>query len=276
MFFACATYVSEEFGRSIIALCDSEESEKQWSVADAESFFHVVHTKAIAQAVMKAAARDSLPTRFTCNGVDYTLIKYIKRPEERFYNHFRKSHVVRKERIARASEIYVYSERCRCTSCFAEYGYDSIENVCGLIGVLDNPKRTVEIDVQHCKHCGSYFIDRASLLAYEQKYGILQITKRHISGNEENHLSRNVITYKPDTVLSRNGYSTNLYATERQAILTCILIRGIATKAEIKDILTRFISQRAVRNPNAAVAWQNDLEFVNAFDLEKQDIVHFK
>ncbi len=171
------------------------------------------YERPIAKELLRAASTEKLPADFTCHEVQYTLLRYSARPEERFYNKYRESHVVRRTRIARHAEIFVCLERCRCTSCFGKNGFDSLENVCDLVKLRDDYRRVAEIDVQHCTHCGSYFIDKESLVAYEQGYGLLCITKRHITGNEADTWQRPSITYKEDTIFSRNGYSPSRYAT---------------------------------------------------------------
>lgn len=47
-------------------------------------------------------------------------------------------------------------------------------------------------------------------------------------------------------------------------------------KAEIKDLLSRFITQRSKNCPNAAVAWEADLQFVNDYNLDNDPIVRFE
>lgn len=275
MFFANARCESREYGIVTIAICSDYETEQLWEDTSTNQFYRLCCKRPIAQEIMKAAALDVLPVGFTCNEVYYTLISYNHRPEERFYNEYRKNHVVRKERLARNSDIYVYLERCRCTSCYFQWGFDSIENVCGLVQTRSGPMKTVEIDVQHCRQCGKYFVDMSSLKNYEKKYGLLRISKHYITGNEEELGTRDSYTYKENTVLSRNGYSTQLLSYERRNILSNLIVSGKSSKAEIKDILTRFISQRGKRNPNACAAWESDLEFVNDFDIQNQDVVRF-
>lgn len=273
MFFANATYSSQEYGKKTLGICSNEDEAKRLEGRN-DGVLRVQYEKPIAKAILRTAATHTLPADFTLNGVHYSLLTYNYRPEERFYNQYRKDHVVRKTRIVRNTEIYVCSERCRCTACFGQYGFDNLENVCGIVRLWDDPRRTAEIDVQHCTRCGSYFIDKESLASYESKYGLLMITKHHITGNETETWQRTSITYNPDTVLSRNGYSTKLYTAERRAILVRIMKHGVS-KAEIKDVLSRFISQRSERCPEAAAVWTADLEFVNDFELANEDVVRF-
>lgn len=275
MFFANAKYESEEYGITTIAICSDKQTVQKWRKKETDGLIRVYYEGTIAEEIMWAAAKDVLPVSFSFRGINYRLLKYTCWPEERFYNQYRKNHVVRKERLARYSDIFVYSERCRCTACYAQWGFDNIENICGIIPTVHNSQRAVEIDVQHCTRCGSYFIDTNSLASYEQKYGLLKINKHHITGNEEFPTLRESYTYKEDTVLSRNGYSAQKNTYERRRIITDLIVSGKSSKAEIKDILTRFINQRGSRYPNACAAWSSDLEFVNEFDLKAQDIVRF-
>lgn len=274
MFFANAVCSSQEFGQFTLAICTEKAEEHLWDNRD-DGIVRAQYERPIANTILCAAATGKPPVDFICNEVRYTLLRYNARSDERFYNQHRKNYAVRKTRIVRNTEIYVCSERCRCTPCFVEFGFDSLENVCGLVKLRDDPRHVVEIDVQHCKHCGSYFIDQESLAFYEQQYGPLCITKRHITGNEGDALQRSSMTYRDNTVLSRNGYSTSLYTTERLSIITRLLKQGVS-KAEIKDILSRFISQRSERCPAAAAVWKADLEFVNNFDLDKEAYVYFR
>ena len=276
MFFANAMYTSAEYGVTSIAICSDKQTELLWANKNTDAFTRVFYERPIAKAVMRAAAQDVLPINFECNGIRYTLLKYNFRVEERFYNKNRKNYVVRKERIARYCDIYVCSERCRCTKCFNTWGYGTLENICGKVETLYSPRRIIEIDLQYCRKCGEYFIDSESLAEYEREYGPLRITKHHITGNEEEGTFRESFTYKKDTVLSRNGYSARLSTSERQRILVNLILSGESSKAEIKDILTRFISQRGNRCPYAKPAWENDLKFVNEYNLENQDLVRFK
>ena len=46
-------------------------------------------------------------------------------------------------------------------------------------------------------------------------------------------------------------------------------------KAEIKDLLSRFITQRSKNCPNATVARKADLRFVNDYNLDNEPIVRF-
>jgi len=161
MFFAHAIYASREFGMRRLAIC-SHKADKDRMADRADDGIERINLRynedgrivpPIVNAILKAAAKDAIPVTFFCNGVSYQLIRYTYiKDDERLYNPYRKNHIERVERIARWEDIFVYSDRCRCSVCYGEYGYDSIENICGIVKLKDNQQKTVRIDVQHCKH----------------------------------------------------------------------------------------------------------------------------
>lgn len=272
MFIANAVYRSQGHDPLTIAICIDKASEKLQP--DQNGIIRVHYEKPIVDAVFRTAARSVPPVDFRFQDEWYTLLRYTAGHDERLYNKYRENHVVRKVRIERDREICVCSERCRCTACFDEYGFGKLENICGKIELCNEPGRVVEVDIQRCARCSKYFIDKESLDCYERRYGPLRFIKRNITGNESSIWKRSSVTYKEDTILSRNGYSTSLYTSQRQEILVSLMKRG-TSKAELKDILSRFISQRSVRCPGAASAWKADLEFVNSFGLDQEEAVRF-
>lgn len=250
MFIAGAKIINDERTESLIDICTKDDEEDFDAVVA-----KVGLNTPIAQEIMKAAAQEVLPIDFTCNDVKYTLVSYTFNSNERYYNTYRKNHVSEKHNLINKRNIivYVYSDRCRCTSCFKEYNYysfDRIQNVCAVVALRAEPKKSVEIDLQHCTRCGKHFIDKQSLALYRKKYGELAI--RTLTAPSDDLFARDGsdgIEFNPDTVLSRNGYSTSLSVPERLRILDQMLESGVA-KAEIKDVLTRFIFQRGERCGN--------------------------
>lgn len=276
MFIANATYTSEEFGETKIAISTDRETGTLVDESDARGLCRISYQRKIANEIMRTAATKELPAKFECNGVIYTLLKYTCNSEERFYNQYRKNHVSERVQIEKGAEVFVYTERCRCTHCYSAYGFDSIQSICGRVARVDVPKQWVEIDLQRCTHCSKYFIDNASLKSYEQQYGKLKIIQRRITGNEYAYESyrQDDNWFNPDSILSRNGYSTKLNKAVRLAILVDMMEHGIK-KAEIIDTLSRFIYWRSDRCYNAAVIWKHDLDFVNGYELGSQPVVKF-
>lgn len=270
MFIARAVCESDEFGTEHFVICTDDESETK-PTNDCNTF-NIKYTRPIVDSIMAIAATKNLPASFDCNGIKRSLVRYSINDEERYYNKYRTNHVSGKLSIRPLSEIYVYSQRCRCAKCYSEFGFDSIENYCGEIPLVNRKK--IQIDLQKCKHCNSIFIDEQSLRIYERKYGPLNLRKHRITGNEYVKDPNNIM-FNTDSILSRNGYSTKKSESERKAILVGMMESGIK-KAEIKDKLSEFIYFRSERNPNASVIWQHDLEFVNSFELELQDTIVFR
>lgn len=223
MFFASATYVSKEFGVTKLAICNDKSLEHKFDDRN-DGILRCHYDVVISKAVLEAAAKDILPYKFECNGVKYELTGYIARKEERFYNEHRINYITEKKRLGNYSEIKVYSQCCRCTSCYSCYGFDSIKNICGVISLLYED-RTVEIDLQECNHCGSYFIENQSLDIYEKRYGLLKIRKKHITGYEFNDCRYYI--YSPTSILSENGYNTTKTSRqERRKILSNMIDSG--------------------------------------------------
>lgn len=277
MFFASAVCKREDLGVVTMAICSTIAEEQKWASDNTDEFFRVWYERPIAKAVMNAATSESLPIPFECNEIRYTLLKYTYwEKDERLYNKSRKNYIARKTTLARYTDVLVYSEQCRCPRCYSDHGFSSIENVCAMIQLRDEPRKRIAVDMQYCKGCGRWFIDTQSLAQYERKYGLLMIDKHHLIGDENWSSEKEPRKYNQDTVLSRNGYSTKLYNNERRNILEYLISSGESSKAEIKDILTRFIAQRGERNPYAKIVWESDLEYVNAYEIDTENVVVFE
>lgn len=279
MIIAQALYHSNDFGNTRLIICSDEETAEAFYDEDTDfatdEILYASYESPISDIVMQTAAKKKLPAIFKCNDIQYELLQYKAHDEERFYNRYRENYVVQKERLAAASEIFVYSQRCRCVKCFGRSGFDSIINICGSVPLRDDRAHRVDIDLQKCMRCNKYFIDIHSLEQYEKRYGRLSIRRTPITGNEDYYEMSGDIRFRPDSILSRNGYSTRLRTTERRKILANMIECGYS-KAEIKDKLTEFIRLRGEKCPEAASIWEDDLEFVNDYGLHAQSKVKFK
>ena len=275
MFFARATCECSEFGLIEVAICSDVETEQKYSEMDTETVFHVKYDRPIADEILRAAAKNIIPISFECNGVLYVLKKYSINDEERIYNRYRKNHIDRITTVQPLSSIFVYSQRCRCRACYIRYGFDNIQNICAYVPLETEKNKLVPIDMQICTRCNKYFIDAQSLSQYEKKYGKLSLREHRITGNESENDYYKEWFFNPDSILSRNGYSTGLSDVERKQILINMMENNIS-KAEIKDKLSDFIYYRSYRNPRASEVWKADLEFVNDYKLGSEPIVYFK
>lgn len=274
MFISRATCTSQDYGERQYAIYVDMGDGAEADLKNTNDVFYVSIERPIAKAILQAAACERIPIPFECNKVNYQMIRYSYNKFERIYNEHRKNHVSGYEKRIPTSEIYVYSQRCRCFSCYEEYGFDSIISICAGIPLADKRKVLVDIDLQKCTRCGKYFIDGQSLEQYEKQYGKLQIY-RHMVYDYDLHVHcGDEVLYNSDSILSRNGYSTKLDKGTRRMILIRMMRNGI-NKAEIKDKLSEFISFRGKRFPNASVIWQDDLRFVNDYNLDRENRVEF-
>ena len=276
-YIADATYENETTGKKTLIICKSDKIACKPRILTDNSHIFLSYKDVLANLIMKLAATKTLPTEFYFEEERYTLISYRPYQEEFIFNDYRpkkkrKSQLVN---IPRSTKIVVYVGRCRCPRCYPKYGFSSIENICGEVYLKNKPGKTIEIDIQRCDNCGVYFIDLQSLIAYEKKYGKLNIIQKPMS----TLVGRDNIDgiFAPDSILSRWGY----YARDgfddnyRQSILAGMIDSGIR-KAQIKDKLTEFIQYRGLRCHNAVLLWQTDLEFVNNYGLSKEERIRFQ
>lgn len=264
MFIASARISSREFLNETYALYTEVEEE---DINNRK----IQLSRPLAQEIMKAGSCNITPMSFVCNGTKYELQGYFCNKYEQVYNVYRIAPIGPKIAMPKGKVfvLQAYRDRCRCTSCYSSYRFDTIENLCAVVPLRKNPDKKVDIDIQRCTKCHKYFIDEQSLKIYEQKHGQLLIkVERNPFPNfpyddEDNDQD---FYYPENTILSRHGYSTKLDRYERLQRIDEILKSG-GSKAEVKDCLTRFIQQRGMRCPSAKVKWQSDLEYVNEFNL---------
>lgn len=274
MFIARATCESEAFGDTEVVICTERDTAEKYIDKNTDELMYVSCDMPITKAIMQAAASNALPTYFECNGTKYKLTKYVVNSIERYYNKYRNNYVEYKEKCRPTTEIFVYTQRCRCFKCYSEYGFDNIISICGLVPLKVDKRKYVEIDLHKCTRCNCYFIDAQSLDCYEQINGELSIIKHHITGNEIYNDDAFRGRFNPDSILSRNGYSTKKGNLERKQILINMMESGIK-KEEIIDKLSEFIYFRNERFPEASAIWKEDLEFVNNYKLGTQEIMIF-
>jgi len=222
----------------------------------------------LAEKIMECAANES--EDFYCNGTYYLLSTYTALDGEYKHNRFRRD-IVYYYRHEVKKPIYIMRNRCHCRTCRNKYGYDSMKSITAQIETVDG-RKLVDVDVQMCTRCSSYFIDEESLKEYEKEHGKLFFNREYDSDlkNEYSNFS-----FEKDTVLSRYGYSAGARAYDnetRQGILAKLINEGISSKHEIKEILSRFITLRGERCYNAIVLWKMDLMIVNGYKKDVQDV----
>lgn len=193
----------------------------------------------IAMEAMKA--HEEQQRSFYCNDVFVILVKYMPFKGEPKYNPFAYEEPKKINFIVleKPQPIFIYRKACHCESCKRKFGFNDIEYRIARVSSMTG--QIVEVDVEYCKTCGSYFIDYESLKMYEEKYGVLIFERKKQSNRDE----FGNIVFADDTVLSRYGYSAGANCppdVQRHAILRFLINSNIATKGELKEILSGFLT----------------------------------
>lgn len=275
MYIASAVYYSKEFKATRLKICTADEADcfQKKSNPD-KGVICLRYDNDLCETIMNLAAQKSLPVDFEYRGDSCKLISYVFNDAERFYNKYRVSYISEKVKLPYQEEIVVYTGRCNCPKCYGQYGFESIENVCGTVSLEKDHNARVNIDVQRCRHCLKYFIDKQSLLRYEKRYGRLYIRRCTMAQYVQRPSPWSENDFAPDSILSRNGYYAKYPKEVRRRALEGMMMNGVK-KAEIKHKLTEFIELRGERCYIAAPIWKADLEFVNDYRLEDEEKVFF-
>lgn len=168
--------------------------------------------------------------------------------------------------------IWLYATKCHCHHCEKKYKRDTIRNRTALVQTISGT--TVKVNVEYCAGCGEYFMNAASLKAYNQKYGCILAefySSKDYSGGGWDGFDN----FNPDSVLSRCGYNVRQGTPKeyRQQIIAFILNTGKASKYRLLELLESFINVHWYSHPAACKRWQEDVLFINDFEIQKQEIV---
>jgi hypothetical protein len=168
--------------------------------------------------------------------------------------------------------IIVYERPCHCISCKKDHINDFIRNIAAKVPLVNGG--VCIIDIQKCIYCKSYFIDKNSLKENEKEYGRLLIERQSMACYEADSDSDLYDSMKDKSFLSLCGYKvgkSGLPAWKRRLKLKFLLDSGKRTKYEIKELLSMLIATRKGENFDCARShWQEDLRFVNDYDIENQ------
>lgn len=172
--------------------------------------------------------------------------------------------------LDRKKKIQLYSQKCHCSNCVGRYRNNPIIECTAKVSTKSG--QTVPVTVQYCTGCGAFFMNYATYKSYDKKYGGLKFCCQVDAGDlfKMNKDS----SFADDSFLSRNGYSVDAKTprSQRQATLARILDSGIASKYEIMEKISEFISLRK-NNPHMADAidrWEEDIAFVADYKIKKQ------
>lgn len=174
---------------------------------------------------------------------------------------------------AKTNKIYVFAEKCYCRSCVERYGLNTTESQTALVSTISG--KTVPVNVQYCNRCGCYYMNVRTYKDYCNRYGhlLLEIhyTEEFTTGSYDSFRG-----FAKDSILSRCGYSVKqgIPATTRQKILIYIMESKRATKWQIIDLISGFISLNSYlpRMSGAVDRWSEDLTFVNNYKLGSQPL----
>ena len=166
------------------------------------------------------------------------------------------------------TKVLVYAERCHCTACERKYGKDTIQNRTALVETISH--HTAQVTVQYCVGCGKYYMNMTTFQQYCKKYG--GILLECIMEPELCRQNASWLNFRPDTILSRCGYSVREGIPEqhRQAVLAYILDSGRASKHEILELISGFIRIRQTRMPEACKRWRDDMLYVSQYQIQLQ------
>jgi hypothetical protein len=239
-------------------MIDSEANTSKKTALDAE----VIHMcLPIADSAMKAYSQKL--REFECNHYHVKLVSFDPRPR---YDEFTKyPRPVSGTEIPlnyKVLPVFLYKTACHCYSCRRKYHFDDIRSVKVNVRMVTGKYRMIE--VEYCRMCKKYFISELQLALYENNFGTFMISRFYQENDPEYPRSEGF--FAPDSVLSRHGYYVSVERNpgdkRRQEILWMLLHNKLATKSELKEILSNFISYRSNLQVRAKAIWKEDLDFL--------------
>ncbi|WP_029542113.1 hypothetical protein [Selenomonas sp. AB3002] len=148
----------------------------------------------------------------------------------------------------------------------------SVISVTGILTSLTG--RPIRINVNYCENCNRFYIHEMDFDMYRKRYRILlgKISLDFISFPKQtgqfNLAAESPLRLCGYTVNQQDNYSES----ERHAILANIMNHKIMKKAEILKYLHFYIQTQGgnKRKALAVSKWEDDLDFVNNYNLNKQ------
>lgn len=167
--------------------------------------------------------------------------------------------------------LLIYANKCHCNECEKRYRTNTICERAAYVETAKGDK--VKVSVQFCMGCGKFFMNLKSYYGYTKKYGPL---KFHYTLDSGITLNKDIWNgFQEDSILSQNGYSVRqgVSKSQRQAVLANILDNHLAPKYVVVELLSQFIRIQHNRLPEACQRWQEDLAFVNDYQIDSRKIV---
>ncbi len=133
----------------------------------------------------------------------------------------------------------------------------------------------VKINVNYCHDCEKFFVSEERYKEFIKKYGVIYLTFGFV--NEKGDYSEPTESKKADkSPLMLCGYSVSqdkgFSSEQRHVILKNIIDRKILDKWQVIEYLEQFIRYNGLKaNMDLAVSkWRSDLDFVEAYESDKQ------
>ncbi len=149
----------------------------------------------------------------------------------------------------------------------------SISSATGILETL--PSKKAKININYCKECNKYFINRTEYKFYQNIYGVLlgnfRFEDESVLGNGgyENWDKESILHLCGYTVSQAAGLSSE----DRKVILKNLIDKEIISKYRIMDYLQFFLN-RSKYQYNLRIAsqkWLDDLNWVREYKIDEQD-----
>ena len=167
------------------------------------------------------------------------------------------------------SILYIYKGNIKCHA----QNHSIIQTTAILHGKTDNE---ISINVEYCEDCKKYLLEYSLYEHYRNRYSVLIGNLRMVvNGNFDGEYDLAL-----ESPLKLSGYNVGqkegLTTRERHYILAKIVYDGIMSKGDVIRYLSYFIRMNGARRGNelAVEKWQNDLEFIESYNMNLQPQVY--
>ena len=228
----------------------------------------IYYKKPIAQAIMKALFCNQ--NRFSFRADEYSVeeeYRIFRAVKKDAYNKYDPNYIPKADfsKTNKPVTVYLSKNRAICMTCKRRGLPMDIENVAAALRTISGTIVN-NVNLQYCNRCKKYYIDGNSLKQYDKDYGPLFINRDYSEYGQRSYF------FNKDSVLSRYGYTADgsMDTEERQRCITFIIENGFGTKYAIEDHLSNLINRNRQRCPYALPLWEEDLYFVNNYNIERQ------
>ena len=165
----------------------------------------------------------------------------------------------------RSDVLYIYKGNIRC--------HKNNHHIIQATAILHNKTDDeIKLNVEYCSECDKYLLEYTLFEQYRNRYGVLignlrMVTNDNFNGEYDLAL---------ESPLRLSGYNVNqkdnFSSKERHYILARIIYDDIMDKGEVIRYLSYFIRMNGAKpgNENAVSKWEEDLFFVQSYDMNTQ------